>query len=109
MPSLGNASRARRRTTAPRSSRSRRTAGLPRLGVQVEHAELVMLGPDDRMGRLDAGEPRLRAAVAHDHVLRNHSVGSTCSAASRGERLCTVMRHRMSSGPALAYSTSTSK
>ena len=44
-----------------------------------------------------------------DHVLRNHSVGSTCTLASRDDRLCTVMRHMMSSGAAFAYSTSTSK
>jgi len=31
--------------------------GRPRFGIEVEHAELVMLGPDDRMVRHDAGQP----------------------------------------------------
>jgi len=46
---------------------------------------------------------------AHDHVCRNHNVGSTCSSASSGPRLCTVTRISTSSGVALAYSTTTSK
>ena len=45
----------------------------------------------------------------HDHVLRNHSVGSTCSGAASGPRLHTLIRTRMSSGDAFAYSTNTSK
>ena len=44
-----------------------------------------------------------------DHVLRNQTVGSRRSVAASGPRLCTVIRVRMSSGPALAYSTTTSK
>ncbi len=38
----------------------------------------------------------------NDHVLRNHSVGSRCSGASSGPRLCTVMRHRRSCSDDLA-------
>ena len=67
-----------------------------------------------RPGR--AGTARRRARCvgvgsngAHDHVLRNHRVGSTWSGASSGPRLWTVIRHTRSSGAALAYSTSTSK
>ena len=33
-------------------------------GVQVEVAEQVILGPDDRVRRVDPGDPRLRLAVA---------------------------------------------
>src|SRR6266511_6364811 len=36
------------------------------------------------------------------HVLRNHSVGSTCSAAGSGPWLRAVIRTHMSVGPALA-------
>src|ERR1700675_300222 len=51
----------------------------------------------------------LRSSPPHDHVLQNHSVGRTRSRAASGPRLCTEIRTRMSSGPALAYSTNTSK
>ncbi len=34
-----------------------------RLGVQVENANLMVLGPDDRMRRLDVSEPGLRLTV----------------------------------------------
>jgi hypothetical protein len=34
-----------------------------RLGVEVENASLVVLGPDDRMCRLDASEPGFRLTV----------------------------------------------
>jgi hypothetical protein len=44
-----------------------------------------------------------------DHVLRNHSVGSTRSVAAAGPRFATVISIRMSSGAAFAYSTNTSK
>ena len=44
-----------------------------------------------------------------DHVFRNHSVGSRCSAARSGPRLYAVMRTSKSSGAAFAYSTKTSK
>ena len=65
-----------------------------------------MIGSDRR----ELGRRAARCAVAvHDHVLRNHSVGSTWSGASPAPRLWTVMRQRMSSGASLAYSTSTSK
>jgi hypothetical protein len=49
------------------------------------------------------------APPCHDHVFRNHSVGSTCSGAGSGPRLCTVTSIAMSSGAAFAYSTTTSK
>ncbi len=45
----------------------------------------------------------------HDQVLRAQSCGSTCSRAASGPRFSTVIRIRMSSGAALAYSTVTSK
>jgi hypothetical protein len=45
----------------------------------------------------------------HDQVLRNQIVGRTCRVAGSGSRLWTVIRIRMSSGEALAYSTKTSK
>ena len=51
----------------------------------------------------------LRTALRCDQVLRNHSVGSTCSGAASGPRLATVMRTSTSSGAAFAYSTKTSK
>ena len=68
-----------------------------------------------RSAAIDAGRSTLRCSVGadrvgrQDQVLRNHSVGSTCSVAASGPRLCTVIRIRMSSGDALAYSTNTSK
>ena len=43
------------------------------------------------------------------HVLRNQSVGSRCSVAASGPRLCAVTRISRSSWSAFAYSTSTSK
>ena len=64
-----------------------------------------------------ATAPRIAAASAagrgpsapQDQVLRNQSVGSTCSVAASGPRLWTVIWIRMSSGDAFAYSTNTSK
>ncbi len=50
-----------------------------------------------------------RSSPAHDQVWRNHKVGNRCSAASSGPRLWAVTRISTSSGPALAYSTTTSK
>jgi len=44
-----------------------------------------------------------------DQMLRNHSVGRMWSGAASGPRLTAVMRMRMSSAEALAYSTNTSK
>ncbi len=44
----------------------------------------------------------------HAQVLRNHTVGRTWISAEAFERLVTVTRQRMSSGSALAYSTTTS-
>src|SRR4051812_42144623 len=44
----------------------------------------------------------------HDQVLRYHSVGRTCRTAETSPRLQSVIWTRMSSGPALAYSTKTS-
>src|SRR5262249_33469547 len=49
------------------------------------------------------------APLPLDHVLRNHSVGSTCSVAACGPRFATVISTRMSSGEPFAYSTNTSK
>ena len=43
------------------------------------------------------------------HVLRNQKVGSRWMTAASGPRLLTVKRASTSSGPALAYSTTTSK
>ncbi len=43
------------------------------------------------------------------HVFRNQSVGRTWSDAASFPRFATVIRIRMSSGPAFAYSTKTSK
>jgi hypothetical protein len=45
----------------------------------------------------------------HDQVFRNQSVRRTCNGAGAGPRLCAVIRTRMSSGAAFAYSTKTSK
>src|SRR5215469_4222227 len=44
---------------------------------------------------------------AQDQVLRNQAVGRTCSCASSGPALVTSIVIKMSSGPALAYRTST--
>jgi hypothetical protein len=33
------------------------------LGVEVENAELMMFGADDRIRRIDASEPGLRIAI----------------------------------------------
>ena len=44
-----------------------------------------------------------------DQVLRNQSVGSTVSSAASGPRLVMPTAMRISSGPSLAYSTTTSK
>ena len=44
----------------------------------------------------------------HDQVLRDQSCGSSQSVAGSGPRLTARSRIRMSSGPALAYSTNTS-
>ena len=65
---------------------------------------------DRQPGREALSRRRGRGAPgSHDHVLRNHSVGSRCSGARSGPRLVAVMRTRMSSAEALAYSTTTSK
>ena len=60
-----------------------------RLGVEVENAELVVLGPDDRMCRLDAGEPGLGLTVSprpgvaepqrRQHVQRRRPATSGCA------------------------------
>ena len=34
------------------------------LGVEVENAELMMVGPDDRVRRIDTSEPGLRITIA---------------------------------------------
>ena len=62
-------------------------------------------------GPIDLPERRLRGMARDpaDQLLRNQSVGSTCSAAASGPRLAAVIWIRMSSGAALAYSTKTSK
>src|SRR3954451_15458042 len=44
----------------------------------------------------------LRSSIPHDHVLRNHTVGITCSVAGSGPALCTDMLIHQSSGLALA-------
>ena len=48
------------------------------------------------------------ALSSQDHVLRDQSCGATCTGCV-GPRLWTVMSISTSSGPSLAYSTSTSK
>ncbi len=64
-------------------------------------ASTAPLGVARRVGRM--------APTSHDHVLRNQSVGSRSSSAGSALRLATVILTRMSSAPALAYSTVTSK
>jgi hypothetical protein len=62
----------------------------------------------DRLGilqlqtRLETGTARIGT---HDHVLRNHTVGSRSSLAVSEPRLITVIRIRISLGTAFAYST----
>ena len=51
-----------------------------------------------RAARASSPAPQLQ-------LLRNHSVGSRWMVAAAAERLATVRRMQMSSGPALAYST----
>jgi len=52
---------------------------------------------------------RLDSEIHAAQSFRNQSVGSRCSSAASGPRLAAVIRTRMSSGAALAYSTKTSK
>ncbi len=81
-----------------------------RLGVEVENAEPYGARP----GRPDVPTRRERAGAWAHRLPMTTCCGTTAWAARAArrpadERLCTVMRHRMSSGPALACSTSTSK
>ena len=75
---------------------------------EVPRAELGVIGARSPPGPPAAGAGRA-PLPPHDHVLRNHTVGSTWSVAGSGPRFSTVIRTRMSSGEALAYSTNTSK
>src|SRR5690348_15800791 len=56
-----------------------------------------------------AASEGLGESSPHDQVLRNHSVGSTCTVAASGPRLWTVTSRQRSSWAAFAYSTTTSK
>src|SRR5262249_8649086 len=49
------------------------------------------------------------ASTSQLQVLRNHTVGRRCNSAGSGPRLYAVTRISVSRGPALAYSTNTSK
>ena len=63
-------------------------------------------------GGATLGAPQRRAsrlAPPHDQVLRNQMVGNRSIAAGSGPRFDTLILIRMSSGEALAYSTTTSK
>src|SRR4051812_15592454 len=51
----------------------------------------------------------LGVGLAHDHVLRNHSVGNRCSRAARSPRFVTLIWTSTSSGEFFAYSTTTSQ
>ena len=66
--------------------------------------ELRVLCLDDARARSGAAAGA-RQRVPHDQVLRNHSVGRTCSGAASGPRFVAVMRTTRSVGLALAYST----
>ena len=81
------------------------------VGVEPAGAELAVLG-DDGAHPLNVAVDAQRGSSpppAQDQVCRNQSVGSTCSRASSGPRLCTVTCMRRSSGESFAYSTKTSK
>src|SRR5262245_42648315 len=49
------------------------------------------------------------AGFDHAHVLRNHSVGRRCTIAASGPRFHTLIRIKISSGVAFAYSMKISK
>ena len=71
----------------------------------------AIAGPDPSVSqrtRAAVSSPR-RRPMPQDQVLRNQSVGSSAEAAASGPRLMASIRIRMSSAPALAYSTKTSK
>ena len=53
--------------------------------------------------------PADASSLAHDHVLRNQTVGKSLSGAVSGPRFVAVILIRMSSASPLAYSTKTSK
>ena len=57
--------------------------------------------PSPSRARCAASASSPRRVRPHDQVLRNQSVGSTCSGAASGPRLATVIRIRMSSGDGL--------
>ena len=95
MPSFGNGGESSLpHSRAAFDSLSQNSSSAPALGVEVPRAELVVLGPHDGRRRRRRGAARASAVSGgHDHVLRNHSVGSRWIGASSGPRLCTVMRH----------------
>ena len=77
----------------------RRAVG-PGRAVEPVAGEPVV-GDDER--RAVALDPRAaRAPGSHDHVLRNQSVGSTCSVASSGPWFSSSIRISTSVGEALA-------
>ena len=102
MPSFGYgvAASARRQTRSALVSFSQNSASAEPSPARYRRAELGVLGDERAVRR--AGSTASASSSPHDHVLRNHSVGSTSSVAASGPALRTEMRMQMSSGAALA-------